>query len=455
MQKKQNKDTNADQKRADKPEADARKDQIKANTYTSKPQIVDDHVKESRDVSMASSEPTSKPDKKRGGKKDHAAAKQGQHFRDKLKAPTIADKDKVVNSSETGFTGDKEGWFDDELYNKPKAAHNFDSAKEHDYYFNSYSSHHIHEEMLKDTSRTLSYQRAIEGNPEDFKGKVVLDIGCGTGILSIFAARAGAKHVYAVDNAEVALFAREIVKKNGFEDKITVFKGKIEEIDFPFGEGGIDIIISEWMGYYLLYESMLDCVLWARDKFLNKKTGKMLPDRAQLYVAAIEDSEYQHEKRSFWDDVYGVDMSCMSTSLFKDPMVDTVPASALMSDACCVLDIDLVNMKQGEVNFSSFYSLKMNHTDKVHALVTWFDTEFGNLKRPVTLTTSPLKKYTHWKQSVFYLEQPLDIRKGDTLYGSVATRQDKVNFRELNVKFSYHIDEKHLQKHFFQQYKFK
>jgi len=134
--------------------------------------------------------------------------------------------------------------------------------------------------MLKDSVRTLTYQAAIEGNPDDFKDKIVLDIGCGTGILSIFAARAGAKHVYAVDNAEIALFAREIVKANGLTDKITVFKGKMEEIEFPFGEGGVDIIISEWMGYYLLYESMLDCVLWARDKYLKKGTGKMLPDRA-------------------------------------------------------------------------------------------------------------------------------------------------------------------------------
>lgn len=124
--------------------------------------------------------------------------------------------------------------------------------------------------MLQDSHRTLSYQRAIEGNPNAFKDKIVLDIGCGTGILSIFAARAGAKHVYAVDNAEIALFAKEIVKDNGLQDKITVFKGKMEELEFPFGEGEVDIIISEWMGYFLLYESMLDCVLWARDKYLNK-----------------------------------------------------------------------------------------------------------------------------------------------------------------------------------------
>lgn len=309
--------------------------------------------------------------------------------------------------------------------------------------------------MLKDQSRTLAYQRAIEGNPEDFKDKIVLDIGCGTGILSLFAAKAGAKHVYAVDNAEIALFAKEIVKQNGYEDKITVYKGKIEEIDFPFKEGEVDIIISEWMGYFLLYESMLDCVLWARDKYLNKKTGKMLPDRCQMYVAAIEDNDYTSEKKQFWDNVYGFNMSCMSHSVFKDPVVDTVPSQQIMSDYCCVLDLDLVHMKPEEVNFSNHYSLTMNYTDRVHALVAWFDTTFQDLTRPVVLTTSPLKKYTHWKQSVFYLEKPLDVRKGETIYGSIATRQDKVNFRELNIKISFHMDEERIQKHFFQQYKFK
>ena len=60
-----------------------------------------------------------------------------------------------------------------------------------------------------------------------------MDVGCGTGILSIFAARAGAKHVYAVDNANIALHARTIIEMNGLKDKITVLKGKIEEIELP------------------------------------------------------------------------------------------------------------------------------------------------------------------------------------------------------------------------------
>ena len=150
------------------------------------------------------------------------------------------------------------------------------AKQDHDYYFGSYSSYYIHEEMLKDTIRTNAYRRAIEENPQCFKGKVVLDIGCGTGILSIFAARAGAKHVYAIDNAEIALYAREIVNRNNLSSQITVIKGKMEEITLPVKQ--VDIIISEWMGYFLLYESMLDSVLWARDKYLIKG-GLMFPDR--------------------------------------------------------------------------------------------------------------------------------------------------------------------------------
>ena len=105
-------------------------------------------------------------------------------------------------------------------------------------------------------------------NAEVFKDKIVLDIGCGTGILSIFAARAGAKHVYGIEFADIADYAKEIIKKINLSDKITIFKSKVEETTLPVDK--VDIIISEWMGYFLLYESMLDTVLYARDKWLTK-----------------------------------------------------------------------------------------------------------------------------------------------------------------------------------------
>lgn len=108
-----------------------------------------------------------------------------------------------------------------------------------------------------------------------------------------FAVKAGAKHVIGVDMSTIIFKAREIVKVNGMSDKITLIQGKMEEIELPFPK--VDIIISEWMGYFLLYESMLDTVLYARDRYLNKD-GLIFPDKATIFVAGIEDGDYKDEK---------------------------------------------------------------------------------------------------------------------------------------------------------------
>jgi type I protein arginine methyltransferase len=162
-----------------------------------------------------------------------------------------------------------------------------------DYYFDSYSHFGIHEEMLKDSVRTKTYMKAITLNRHLFRDKIVLDVGCGTGILCMFAAQAGAKHVYGVDMASIIVQAKEIVHENGFDSVITLIQGKIEEVSLPVAS--VDIIISEWMGYFLIYESMLDTVIFARDKWLTKG-GLIFPDHASLHICAIEDAEYRHDK---------------------------------------------------------------------------------------------------------------------------------------------------------------
>ena len=114
-------------------------------------------------------------------------------------------------------------------------------------------------------------------------------------VFTRFAIKAGAKHVIGVDMSTIITKAREIVAANGMSDKITLLQGKMEEVQLPFKE--VDIIISEWMGYFLLYESMLDTVLWARDKYLRKDgQGLIFPDKATIFMAGIEDGEYKDEK---------------------------------------------------------------------------------------------------------------------------------------------------------------
>ena len=146
----------------------------------------------------------------------------------------------------------------------------------------------------------MAYKNAILHNPQLFKDKIVLDIGCGTGVLSIFAAKAGAKHVYGIEMADIFSKAQEIVKVNKLESQITIIKGKIEEIELPVDK--VDIIVSEWMGYLLLYEGMFDSVLWARDKYLTKD-GMLFPDKAVMYLAGIDDIRYKEKKLNFWNNV--------------------------------------------------------------------------------------------------------------------------------------------------------
>lgn len=91
----------------------------------------------------------------------------------------------------------------------------------------------IHEEMLKDGVRTRTYMTSILRNEHFFRDKVVLDVGCGTGILSMFAAKAGARAVYAVDMSSIAHQASEIVAENGYKDVITVMQCKMEDAPLP------------------------------------------------------------------------------------------------------------------------------------------------------------------------------------------------------------------------------
>jgi protein arginine N-methyltransferase 1 len=266
--------------------------------------------------------------------------------------------------------------------------------------------------MLKDKIRTDSYRSAIEGNKEAFENKIVLDVGCGSGVLSIFAARAGAKHVYAIEKADVADYAKQIILQNGLSDKITVIKSSVEDAVLPVKK--VDIIISEWMGYFLLYESMLDSVLFARDKWLIKD-GLILPDRATINIATIEDADYKDSKINFWDDVYGIDMTVMKSSSLSEPLIDFCEKKAVNSTVCKILEIDLYTVKVNDLEFASKYELKFTRNDWVHGLVSWFDIFFDKLPNPVCFTTGPFNTNTHWKQVVFYTEKDFPVYKGSCL----------------------------------------
>ena len=178
------------------------------------------------------------------------------------------------------------------------------------------------------------------------------------------------------------------------------------------------------MGYCLFYESMLDTVLYARDKVSTIHTlssyprsqwlapgGLMFPDKATLYICAIEDRQYKDDKINWWDDVYGFDMSAIRKVALTEPLVDVVDRNQVVTGNCLVKEIDIQTLKKEEIPFEAPFHLQIRRNDYVQALVTFFNIEFTHCHKRVGFSTAPEAPYTHWKQTVFYLEDYLTCTK--------------------------------------------
>ncbi|OAE29172.1 hypothetical protein AXG93_1862s1300 [Marchantia polymorpha subsp. ruderalis] len=278
-----------------------------------------------------------------------------------------------------------------------------DKAADFANYFCTYAFLYHQKEMLSDRVRMDAYYRSIFRNAKHFLGKTVLDVGTGSGILAIWAAQAGARKVYAVEATVMARHARSLIAGNNVDHIVEVIEGAIEDITIP---EKVDIIISEWMGYFLVRESMFDSVIYARDKWL-KPTGIMYPSHARMWVAPMRTSLVEHKQQEFqhsmadWgcflqdtSDHYNVDMSCLSNP-YKEEQTK--------------------------------YFLQGSPTDPAD--------------HEVELTTAPsTDETTHWGQQVFLLHPPLNLQDGDILSCSLDITRSRDNHRLMDVKFVHQLE---------------
>lgn len=318
-----------------------------------------------------------------------------------------------------------------------------DSKPDTDEYFKSYGDISVHELMLRDRPRTAAYQKFIQQNSHLFKDKIILDVGSGTGILSLFAASAGAKQVYAVEASAIADLSQSIIEENKMEEKVKVIKGKIEDIVLPVEK--VDIIISEWMGFYLLHESMLDSVIYARDKFLATD-GLMVPSDAVLYMTPVNMSSYVSENILFWDNVFGYDFSPVKYAVLGNKMMEPTITCIEMSQCVaepeifCEFDLKTVTISDIQ-NISQTLTFTLTKPGLVHGFASWFDVEFKGpiAKTPsqstkiVTLSTCPSARETHWKQTVIFLPASMTLEEGDQITSSIDLCQDETNKRHYNI----------------------
>ena len=311
--------------------------------------------------------------------------------------------------------------------------------------FSNYSTAGIHYDMLHDEARTNSYFDAITKNSKSFEGKIVADVGSGTGILSLFAAKAGAKKVYAIECSEIANISEKIIKDNGYENVISIIRGESETVELP---EKVDIIISEWMGYSLYYEVMLPAVLAIRDKYL-KEGGSILPSEATLYLNAIDDPEYRSTNLNYWDDVYNFNFSAMRELALKEPVIEMLHPSFYVLDPVVISKINIHNCTKENIFFKKEFQIHANKRMRIDAFATYFDVFFGDMEYKTVLSTSPNKKQTHWRNTLFYLEEPIKLNEGEKVEGIIEFAEHPRNNTSLIIHFTYCINDKILKKQTF------
>lgn len=138
-----------------------------------------------------------------------------------------------------------------------------------------------------------------------------------------------------------------------------------------------------------------------------------------------------------WSDIYGLDFSPLKPAAISKGFLRLPAASQVVTKPTCVLDLDLQTIDRLDPILENIpYTVVANRKDTVHALLAWFDYDFTLGKGLVHVSTSPFHPPTHWKQTVFYLEEPLHVRQGDSISGTISFEQSMTQ-RDLSVRLSY------------------
>ena len=302
-------------------------------------------------------------------------------------------------------------------------------------FFCYYASLVHQQNMLQDLVRTGAYHGAIMANAADFRGKVVVDVGTGSGVLAYFAVRAGARHVYALEASGVAQRARKLLEANGLGDRITVMQAKVEEAELP---ERADVIVSEPMGFMLIHERMLESYIIARQRFL-KPGGLMFPSRGTIHCAPFSDPALhaeQCEKVAFWrtTDFFGLDLSPLLEDARRDhfgqPVVGFVDPTTLLSPLTATGTIDFgADAPAALERIAIPFSFTAARTALCHGLAAWFDVTFAGSSEEIHLRTGPHAPGTHWYQVRILLRDPLAVNAGQRLQGSLVCT--------ANARYSY------------------
>jgi SAM-dependent methyltransferase len=248
----------------------------------------------------------------------------------------------------------------------------------------------------------------------------VLDVGAGTGILSLFAATAGAARVYAVERTTVAALAQELVAGNGGSEVVRVIHGDIMEIELP---ERVDVIVSEWLGGFGIDEGMLAPVIGARDRWL-KPGGAMIPSSVTAWAGLVYDRHLAETVGFLRDDPYGLRLDGLVEMTVNEILYSGTYRHLTGDDTrsepgrLWTTDTDVIPLERAEAPHEAETLLRVRDPGTANALALWFGAE---LAPGISLSIGPADPPTHWGMTTAPLRSPVELAADTVVRARVRT----------------------------------
>jgi protein arginine N-methyltransferase 1 len=265
------------------------------------------------------------------------------------------------------------------------------------------SSFDFHHSMLADELRTTSFLSAIEATVKP--GDIVVDIGTGTGVLSVFAAKAGASQVYAIEQEAIIGVAREIASRNGLSDIITFVEGSSLEVELP---EKADVLITETIGNMALDEGIITWITDARDRFL-KPEGVSIPLDIDVVASLISvPTEYENIER--WSQpLLGLDFFPLAHLARNNIHWVDLSRAEFATRPVSVFSTDF----SGEaVPMSTVVTVEAIKDVNVHGIGVWFR---SSLTVDVHITNEAPNSVPSWEHGFLPLDEPVSVRRGQKI----------------------------------------
>ena len=271
-----------------------------------------------------------------------------------------------------------------------------------------------HLSMLVDETRTSAYSQAISRVVRP--GDVVVDVGCGSGILSFFACRAGARRVHAIESEPVINIAELVAAKNGFQDRITFYNASSFNVELP---EPADVIVTETMGTFGFEEGILGSLTDARERFL-KKGGRLIPHGVDLFLVPVELPQFYEHVVDFWvNRCQGFDFSPVRHLTVNNFHPLKLHEGTFLGDPLRVQEIEFGEATQTEVKAG--FTIHARRQGWLHGLAGWFNAE---LIPGLSISNGPRDKASHWGLAFFPIERPVSVDRGNRIDVEMSSSQN-------------------------------